>query len=129
MRRISISVLGVLGMLTLVGGCMSTDADAMKAAILKKPGMEARKLVQQGLAELLNGQQVTLADTVFSKENTVIVERKTMNDAQGRPVDGRQALTPADSFSLLKNDQGCYLRHDQSGQTIALPNVECVYLN
>lgn len=119
--------LSVLGMLTLLGGCMSTDADSMQAALLKEPSIETRKLIQQALAELLNGQQVTLADTVFSKESTIILEHKSKNDSQGRPLDGRQPLTPADSVSLLKNDQGCYLRLEQSTQLVALPGVECVY--
>lgn len=113
--------------LAALGGCVSTNASEMKAALLDNPSVETRKLVQQGLATLLNGQQVMLADKVFSASSQFILERKQHTDEQGRLLDGRQPLAPADSFSLLKNDKGCYLRHDQSERHVLLHDLTCRY--
>lgn len=93
-------------------------------ALLKSPSADNRLLLESAIGDLLNSQPIKLADNVFTLKSTIIIEPKQSMDNRGNLLDGRE-IRQADTFTLLFEDDKCYLKHDQSEQTKLLVDIRC----
>jgi hypothetical protein len=83
--------------------------------------------LQQAIIELIGGQPVKLADTVFSNSHQLFIEQAILRDPQGRPIMGRHSQ-PAILLQLKQADQQCLLSHPASGRTVKLSSSNCQVL-
>jgi hypothetical protein len=81
-------------------------------------------LLENAIGDLLNSQPIKLADTVFTKKNTVIIQRKESKDPRGNLLNGRE-IRQTDTVSLFSEDGKCYLKHEQSGRTKFVNRISC----
>ena len=105
----------------LLASCLATQPFP---ALLEQPSADSRLLLEKAIGDLLNSRPIKLADNVFTKKNSVIIERGQPKNNLGRLLDGRE-IRPADSVSLYTKNGKCYLRHDQSNQIKLLGNIKC----
>ncbi|MGJ8693045.1 MAG: hypothetical protein ACSHW0_11255 [Thalassotalea sp.] len=108
--------------------CASTTDNKQLAeyqpALLNKPSPLISGQLEQLISGMLNGQKITLADKVFSKDSTITIERNSHINQQGQLLEGKHQQT-VQSFKLLTKDQQCYLHHQQTEKIIELPNISC----
>jgi hypothetical protein len=92
--------------------------------VLTHPTAEARAELVRCVRDALHGVPVTLADDALTADDTLIVDRTVRRDAQGRPLNGREAGRP-ERFRLLQQDSRCVLLHEGSGRRFVLQSASC----
>ncbi len=107
----------------LLGGCQMTQAEPQPAR-LTNLSPEVIVELQQAIVELIGGEPVTLADTVFSSSHQLFIEQAILRDPQGRPIMGRHQQ-PAILLELQQRDKQCLLSHPASGRTVLLSISRC----
>lgn len=93
-------------------------------ALLEQPSAKSRRILEDAIGNLLNSQPVKLADSVFTVKSSIIIEATQPKDSHGNLLDGRENRQ-ADTFSLLTENEKCYLKHDQSGHIKLLTDINC----
>lgn len=114
----------VMSLPIILSSCLSTQPLHPVEALLEQPSPQSRRILENAIGNLLNSQPVKLADNAFTLKSTVIIESNHPKDSQGNLLDGRDTRQ-ADTFSLLIEDEECYLKHEQSGQIKQLSNIYC----
>ncbi|GLR69281.1 hypothetical protein GCM10007852_01890 [Agaribacter marinus] len=84
-----------------------------------------KKMLQDAARTLLFGRKITLSNTVFSKQNTVFVERRSKQNEQGKIIDGRQREIAAIVLSLWLENGECYLQRNDTKDKVKLNNAGC----
>jgi hypothetical protein len=107
-----------------MSSCLATQASQYLPALLERPSVDNRLLLESAIGDLLNSQPIKLANSVFILKSTIIIEPRQAKDSLGRLLDGRE-LSQADTVSLLTEDGKCYLKHNQSGRIKRLANINC----
>jgi hypothetical protein len=114
----------IIMLLLMLSSCLTTQPSQPLEALLEHPSSESRLILEKSIGDLLNSQPVKLADSVFTKNSTVIIESRQPKNGSGNLLDGRE-IRQADTFVLLTEDGKCYLKHDQSGHTTLLEDISC----
>jgi|TARA_B110000240_G_C13375848_1_gene400280 hypothetical protein len=108
----------------LISSCKATQAESLIPAFLEHSSPKSRTVLEQAIGDLLNSQAIKLANNVFTKTNTVIIDRYQPKDSRGNLLDGRE-IRQADTVSLLTGDGKCYVKHDQSGNIKRVNSINC----
>ena len=108
----------------LLSNCKATQAEALVPALLGHVSPKTRTILEQAIGNLLNSQAIKLADNVFTKKSTVIIDRHQPKDSRGNLLDGRE-MRQADTVSLFTGDGACYVKHDQSGNIALINSINC----
>ncbi|HAW92914.1 MULTISPECIES: hypothetical protein [unclassified Arsukibacterium] len=121
-RRLLLSASLLTGFI-LLAGCQSIKAEPQPAWLTNmSPAIKAE--LQQAITELIAGQPVKLADTVFSNSHRLFIEQAILRDAQGLPIMGRHSQ-PAILLELQQADGQCLLSHPASGRFVKLSTSDC----
>jgi hypothetical protein len=72
-----------------------------------------------------NDRSVALADDALTRDSVLIVERRKVYDAQGRPLDGRVLDVP-EHFKLVLRGSSCELVRESDGRRWRLTMTDCV---
>lgn len=107
----------------ILSSCSATQP-LLAEALIEKPSVESRLILERAVGDLLNSQPPKLSSHVFTQRSTVIIERNQPKNSRGNLLDGRE-VRPADTISLLIEAQKCYLKHDQSGAIKPIINIKC----
>jgi hypothetical protein len=113
----------VAGALALAA-CAARSAPHDVPAVLTHPSAASRAELVRVVSRALNGAPVTLADDALTRDSTLIVERATHRDAEGRPLDGRETSRP-EHFRLVQDGSRCVLIHERTGQRFTLAASTC----
>ncbi|WP_299080315.1 hypothetical protein [uncultured Paraglaciecola sp.] len=121
-------LLNSVGLFTAISlqGCMASQTPDYLPALLVQPNANTRIILETAIGQLLNSQPIKLANSVFTKQHTIMIERQqTINGdiSMGRGVDF------ADSVSLLTKSGKCYLQHVQSKRIEQVKGIGCQALH
>ena len=104
--------------------CGTPPARADVPALIAEPSAASRAELLRVVTEAANGARVTLADDAFTRESTLIVERREPLDAQGRPLSGRLLEMPQ-RFRLVLRDGKCVLVRESDERSWLLNDTRC----
>ncbi len=93
-------------------------------AVLIHPSKQVHSQITEVITGLLNGLPVTLAQSAFTTEPRVLVERQQHVDSKGLPLQGRSLDIPQ-AFTLVKRGDACFIKHEKSGESVLLKGVNC----
>ncbi|MGS2721460.1 hypothetical protein [Paraglaciecola aestuariivivens] len=102
----------------LTSACQTNSSSAAQAAIVANPSAQSRLILQQGLGELFNSAPIQIADSAFTVNSSILIERANRQERE-------MGIKPVDSISLLIKQGQCWLRHDQSNKMLLLAELEC----
>ena len=117
------AVLTVAGA-SFVAGCATAPPAQDVPAVITSPTPESRAELVRVVSQALHGAPLTLADNVFTRESTLIIERARARGPDGSPLLGRDAGRP-ERFRLVKHGSRCELVHEGSGRRFALSSATC----
>jgi hypothetical protein len=109
----------------LVSSCSATQPLEPIPALLVQPTEDNRIALEHAIGDLFNSQPIKVANSVFTQQSKVVIERRLAKDSRGNMLDGRE-LREADSVSLLTKDGQCYIRHDQTGNIKLVHRINCL---
>jgi hypothetical protein len=104
--------------------CTTLPAAKFTPALIENESIDTRKIIEQAVSLLMEARSIPLADSVFSKSSQLIIDRVANRDSHGNLLNGR-TTEPADTFTLLSKNNECYLRHNQTKQTVILDSITC----
>ncbi|MFY8274027.1 hypothetical protein AAEU32_07875 [Pseudoalteromonas sp. SSDWG2] len=106
-----------------LAGCNATQQlpAELRPALLSQPSQQQ---VSELIAGMLNSQSVRLNSNVFMDKSSLVVEPPKMTDANGNPIMGKVLEMPQ-RFMLMTDGTQCYIRHLNTEQTIAAPQLSC----
>jgi hypothetical protein len=110
-----------LALCTLLSGCVSQHAEPtpkLQHALLLAPNQSA---VNKVINTLMNMQNITLDDDVFTINSVV-----TLSNLNENNIIKSHQLNPPDQFELMIKNKQCFIRHVDSKATQELKGVECV---
>ena len=110
-----------LALCTLLSGCVSQHAEPtpkLQHALLLAPNQNA---VNKVINTLMNMQNITLDDDVFTINSVV-----TLSNLNENNIIKSHQLNPPDQFELIIKNKQCFIRHVDSKATQELKGVECV---
>lgn len=113
-----------VALLLSAGACRTTQARPDVPAVITEPTSQTRAELVQAVSAALGGATVTLSDDAFTRDSTLVVERRRRLDPNGLPVNGRDLGRPA-TFRLVKNGADCVLVHENSGRRFPLTQTAC----
>ena len=108
----------------LITSCKTTQAEVLVPALLEHSSPKTRTVLEQAIGELMNSQAIKLANNVFTKTSTIVIDRHQPKDSRGNLLDGRD-MRQADTVSLVTSDGECYVKHDQSGNIQLINSINC----
>ena len=110
-----------LALCALLSGCVSQHAEPtpkLQHALLLTPNQnEVNKVINT----LMNMQNITLDDDVFTINSVV-----TLSNLNENNIIKSHQLNPPDQFELMIKNKQCFIRHVDSKATQELKGVECV---
>jgi hypothetical protein len=112
----------------LVNSCSATQPLEFLPAKLVQPSEDNRIVLEHAIGDLFNSQPIKLANSVFTQQSKVVIERRLAKDSRGNMLDVRE-IREADSVSLLTKNGQCYIRHDQTGNIKLVHNINCLATN
>ncbi|WP_034474073.1 hypothetical protein [Aestuariibacter salexigens] len=113
-----------LATVIVLGGCQMTLGDTAVAAYVPQANAENIQLLEQGVSEMLQGYPVTLANSAFATDNTLLIERDPARDERGGLLEGARR-DDALAFTLWLDDGICWLKRNDTGQSLALTELNC----
>tara|TARA_R110002126_G_scaffold54341_5_gene147149 strand:+ start:643 stop:1068 length:426 start_codon:yes stop_codon:yes gene_type:complete len=130
--RLGISARLLAGVTLLAGvnllvGCQGINAAPQpepQPAQLTNMSPAVKTELQRAIIELIGGEPVKLADSVFSGSNQLFIEQAILRDPQGRPIMGRHSQ-PAILLELQWADNQCLLSHPASKRSVLLSVSRC----
>jgi hypothetical protein len=108
----------------LLSNCSATQPLEPIPALLVQPTEDNRIVLEHAIGDLFNSQPIKLANSVFTQQSKVVIERRLVKNSRGELLDGRE-IREADSVSLLTEDGQCYIRHDQTGDIKLVHSINC----
>lgn len=111
--------------LAVLTGCQTTLSDSSVPARLIGQTLPAIEQIELAISKLLNGKPVTLADSAFSQESTLVIERAPHRDDRGLLIDGRRTEEGV-GFMLLLDSGMCWIRRQDTQSAVSLPGIDCV---
>jgi hypothetical protein len=93
-------------------------------AVLTHPDERSRAELARVVKRALGGAAATLADDALTADGTLVIQRATHRDAQGRPLDGRELGRP-ERFRLVRAGARCVLVHERTGRRWRLASATC----
>ncbi len=115
---------GCLILLSILSACRFAIQQEDLPAHIVNPTEQSRAELRRAVSEALHGVSVTLADDALTHDNRLIVERRSIRDAQGIPVMGIQTEKPH-QFYLVKNGKNCILIYGEDDRRIKLKQTAC----
>jgi hypothetical protein len=94
-------------------------------AVIAAHTAESRAELARVVSAAFNGQPVTLADDVLTRDSALTVERRTPAGPQGRAATGRTLEAPARLHLVLRGAR-CFLVNDADGREWELNEARCV---
>ncbi|PCJ50896.1 MAG: hypothetical protein COA74_00015 [Gammaproteobacteria bacterium] len=123
MNSIRLALL-ILSMYSLYGCTAFSTADSLPAVIPQHTDesiAEIRSIVNQ----TFNGNQVTIAKTVFNKNNRLILERKKLIGPDGKVIQTRVDQEPV-IIELSILGKNCYLTFLKTNKQHQLKHAPCI---
>jgi hypothetical protein len=115
--------IAIAGMLVPLA-CTTLSAQEDRPAVLTQIDQPGRANLLRVVREALNGAPVTFADDAFTRSSEHVFERRTVRDAEGRPLDGRRVAMP-ERLRLVVNGERCALIRASDGARFELEHVRC----
>lgn len=115
----------------LLVGCMLSEGH-MQDALFVEPEADNVKAVQQALSPFFNGATVQIADDVFTRSSSLVIDKRGMLSRQGQIINSKDVSLPGDGsasgqrFYLKTNRKDCFLLHERSGEQVLLPGLRCL---
>jgi hypothetical protein len=106
-----------------LAGCVQVKVHAEQPAVLKAGDATSRAVVQSSLQRAL-GRPVTLAEDSLVTDSALVIEPMPAR-IDGQRIDGREMVSRAERFTLLRVEDRCVLRRESNGEHIALPGADC----
>ncbi len=105
-------------------GCKTMSATDYSTAVIQSDDDNMRQAIQQGINQLFNGIDVTLAKNAFVERPWIVIERAQIKNLQGNLTSG--VVQPAPEKVVLRTDgEHCYLVLESSNKTIKLESHNC----
>ena len=125
-RKISklISRVSVLALGLFAAGCQSMPFASSQSATIPVHSQESLVELRQAVKQLLNGRDVLVSASAFTKSNRLIIQRKPIIGPGGRVIDTRVDEKPM-IFELVMADDECYVKRMDTEQTIRLTRANC----
>lgn len=120
----SLSFYSALTAMLLLPGCHNIGTPEASPAVLSTHSMATKQELQQAIQQMIGGEPVKLADSVFTDSDRLYIERAIFRDQRGLPIMGRHN-DAAILFLLRKKQNQCILKHELSGQEVVLKTTEC----
>ena len=111
-----------LGFITL--GCQTTPYAGSRSATIAVHSQESLVELRQAVKELLNGREVLVSASAFTKSNRLIIQRKAIKGPGGRIIDTRVDEEPL-IFELFAADGQCYVMRKDTEQIKPLARANC----
>ena len=118
MKRLS------LLLMALLSGCQSLPLSAPGPARISAHSQESLVELRQAVKTLLNGRDVLVAASAFTKSDRLIIQRQPIRGPGGRVIDTRVDESPI-IFRLFLKGGDCYVRRLDTEQAIQLFRANC----
>ena len=118
MKRLS------LLLMVLLSGCQSMPLSDTSAARISAHSQESLVELRQAVKSLMNGRDVLVAASAFTKSDRLIIQRQPIRGPGGRVIDTRVGESPV-IFRLFLSEGNCYVRHEDSDTSIQLYRANC----
>ena len=109
---------------SLPAACAVSMAQEEVPAIISHPTAQSRAELSRAVREMLENNNVMLADDALTTTSSLFIERTARRDAGGRQINGRELGRP-DLFRLVKQGDDCILVHDNNDARRRLGAVSC----
>lgn len=106
---------------------MTLNANA-GAAYIPQLNQHQKAVIEGAVSELLYGREVSLANTVFTQDNKLLIERNIAKDQRGLPIEGRLDADSIYLFTLWLDNAVCWLKRNDTNASIPLADVQCAAL-
>ena len=126
LRRINnyISRVSILALGFLFYGCQSFPLTSSSSATIPVHSQDSLVELRQAVKKLLNGRDVLVAASAFTKSSRLIIQRKAIKGPGGRVIDTRVDEKPI-IFELYMADDQCFLKRTDTEQSIRLRLANC----
>ncbi len=108
----------------VIAGCMQTRGHAREPAVLRAEDVASHAVLQAALQRTL-GRPVTLAPDALVNDTQLVIEPVAAR-VDGRRIGGREMGARVERFTLWRVEDGCVLKRESTGESIELPDVECL---
>lgn len=105
----------------LASACTTSRA---QPALLVNPNPASRAELLGIVRAALNNAPLTLADSAFTQDSILLIERTPRVDANGLLINGREVAMP-ERFLLSIQGSRCMLTHERTQQHWLLPQSQC----
>jgi hypothetical protein len=109
----------------LAPAACGTLAAQEQPAVIAVHTAESRAELARTVSAAFNGQPVTLADDVLTRESVLTLERTTPPGPQGRAATGRTLGAPA-QLNLVLRGARCFLVRAADGREWELSETRCI---
>lgn len=95
-------------------------------ALLSEPSADSAKQIKLIIEQALNSKNILISQSAFTQKSQLIVQLKEVYTVA--KFDSPRFLSEInmpDRFILLKNNRGCFIRHEQSQREWYLKKVNC----
>jgi len=108
--------------LGLLWGCQSTLKH--QPALLAESSRDSSAQIKTIIEQALNADNVLISQSVFSESSLLIIQRQPAGSFDSPQLFSETELP--NHFMLLKNTNGCLIRHKQSQTEWYLKNIDCI---
>ena len=96
-------------------------------ALLAEPSADSAKQIKLIIEQALNSNNILISQSAFTQNSQLIVQLKEVYTvAKFDSPTFLSEIDMPDRFVLLKNNRGCFIRHEQSQREWYLKGVDCV---
>jgi hypothetical protein len=114
----------VLSTLVLIAGCQGLNENPDMPALIVQPDEASQSAVESTLSKIFGGQEVMLADDVFTQSSILSLEHNPDQKLDSQPALGRVITRPL-SFQLVKSRDGCFLVDLRDEKRYLLAHTSC----
>ena len=96
-------------------------------ALLAETSADSAKQIKLIIEQALNSKNILISQSAFTQNSQLIVQLKEVYTmAKFDSPTFLSEIDMPDRFVLLKNNRGCFIRHEQSQRKWYLKGVDCV---
>lgn len=123
MMNVTVKTSLILGLLLLFA-CKHIAINNPAPALLSEADAETKMELHKAASELLNQEEVFMAEDAFQTRSFISVERLALKDSRGNRIQGRELDMPEKIQLVLINGE-CFLKREKNNSAVKLENVKC----
>ena len=108
----------------LLFACKHVAINNSLPALLSETDAVTKMEIHKAASQLLNQEEVFIADDAFQNRSFISVERLARKDSRGNRIQGRKLEMPEKIQLVLINGE-CFLKRESNDSLVKLENIKC----